>query len=257
VGVDGTNSAGVLYCNRDSGCTKEQAAVSCGQAIKFQLSSCQTFLIDLQPIMVLGLIALAGTIPMTATAVLSLQDKAESTKKDGLKNEWKTEQCHMQCRPTANSPKDRKDIFVNNHIVLRDGKLYVQLSNYLGEAIHPFSGYYLPYPDSNFEGLVSTISDNPPQLNWIYLDPESLQIWHGLRVETEKGLPGPWGARVCADGEIRFLWDRWEGFMAVETEEQGLWALCFDRHDNGLKGKVEEGKRIVELELIRVEAEKE
>ncbi|EAT91085.1 hypothetical protein SNOG_01436 [Parastagonospora nodorum SN15] len=182
--------------------------------------------------MVLGLIALAGTIPMTATAVLSLQDKAESTKKDGLKNEWKTERCHMRCRPTANSPKDRKDIFVNNHVVLRDGKL-------------------------NFEGLVSTISDNPPQLNWIYLDPESLQIWHGLRVEAEKGLPGPWGARVCADGEIRFLWDRWEGFMAVETEEQGLWALCFDRHDNGLKGKVEEGKRTVELELIRVEAEKE
>jgi hypothetical protein len=205
--------------------------------------------------MVLGLIALAGTIPMTATAVLSLQDKAENTKKDGLQNEWKTERCHMKCRSTTRTPDDRKELFTRNHIVLRGGKLYVQLSSYTGEPNHPFTGYYLPYPDSNFEGLVSTISDNPPQLNWIYLDPQSFQFCHGLRVEADKGMSGPWGARVCADGEIRFLWNRWEGFMAVETEEPGLWVLCFDRRDDGLKGKVKEGRRAVELEMIRVEAE--
>jgi hypothetical protein len=113
----------------------------------------------------------------------------------------------------------------------------------------------LKQPESAI-GLVSTISDNPPELNWIYLDPESLQICYGLRVEAERRMPGPWGALVCPDGEIRFLLDRWEGFMAVETEEAGLWGLCFDRNDDGLKGKIKIGQRTVELELIRVETEK-
>jgi hypothetical protein len=203
--------------------------------------------------MVLGLIALAGSIPMTATAVLGLQEKAETTKSNGAQAEWKTEKCHMKCRPTARTPDDRKDMFTDSQVVLRDGKLYAQLSSYEGDPNHPFSGYYLPYPDSNFEGLVSTISDNPPQLNWIYFDTGSSQIRHGLRVEAERGLPGPWGARVCSNGEIRFLMENWEGFIGVETEEPGLWSLCFDRYDDGLRGKVKGDVRTVELELIREE----
>jgi hypothetical protein len=190
---------------------------------------------------------------MTATAVLSLQDKAETTKSNGTQAEWKTEKCHMRCQPTSRTPDDRKALFKSNQIVLRDGKVFIQLSSYEGNPNHPFSGYYLPYPDSNFEGLVSTISDNPPQLNWLYFNTDSSQIRHGLRVEAERGLPGPWGARVCSDGEIRFLMENWEGFIAVETEETGLWNLCFDRYDDGLKGKVKDGQRTVELELIRVE----
>jgi len=204
--------------------------------------------------MVLGLLSLAGTIPMTATAVLGLQSKAETAKSDGIDAEWKTEKCHMRCRPTARTPEDRKDMFLDSRIVLRDGQLYAQLSSYEGERNHPFTGYYLPYPDSNFDGLVSTISDNPPQLNWIYLDTTSFQIRNGLRIEAEdRGFTGPWGARVCSDSEIRFLLENWEGFIAVETEEPGLWGLYFDRYDNGLKGKVQEGRRTVELEVIREE----
>lgn len=204
--------------------------------------------------MVFGLIALAGTIPMTATSVLSLQSQAETTKCNGTDTEWKTEKCHMKCRPTARTPEDRKKLFRDSRVVLRDGKLYVQLSSYVGKPNHPFSGYYLPYPNSNFEGLVSTISDNPPQLNWIYLDTNSsiLQIRHGLRAEAEQGCTGPWGARLCSNGEIRFLMENWEGFVAVETdEEQGLWSLSFDRYDDGLSGRIREDQRTVEVELIR------
>ncbi|KAF1917606.1 hypothetical protein BDU57DRAFT_513950 [Ampelomyces quisqualis] len=203
--------------------------------------------------MVLGLLSLAGTIPMTATSVLGLQEKAETTRSNGTQAEWKTEKCHMRCRPTARTPEDRKEVFANNQIVLRDGKLLVQTSEYKGKPNHPFSGYYLPYPDSNFEGLVSTISDSPPQLNWIYLHTGTWHICHGLRMEAERGLPGPWGARVCADGEKRFLMENWEGFLALETDEPGLWNLCFDRYDDGLRGKVKGNQRTVELELIREE----
>lgn len=204
--------------------------------------------------MVLGLLSLAGTIPMAATSVLSLQDKAEQKRENGVRAEWKTEKCNMRCRATARTPEDRKKMFEDSRLVLLDGRLFVQLSTYSGNPNHPFSGYYLPYPDSNFDGLVSTVSDNPPQLNWIYLDRRTFQIRHGLRVEAEKnGVTGPWGGRVCADGEIRLLMHNWEGFIAVETEEQGMWGLYFDRYDDGLKGKVTGDQRTVEVEVIREE----
>lgn len=203
--------------------------------------------------MVLGLISLAATVPMVATSVLSLQSQAENTKSHGIDAEWKSEKCNMRCRPSSRTPDDRKELFRDSFVVLRNGKLYVQLALYQGKRLHPFSGYFLPYPDSNFEGLVSTISDEPPQLNWIYLDTVSkyFQINHGLRAEAEEGLTGPWGARVCSDGEIRFLMENWEGFIAVESEESGLWSLCFDRYDDGLEGRLAQGQRTVELELIR------
>lgn len=190
---------------------------------------------------------------MVATSVLNLQSQAENTKSHGIDAEWKTDKCHMRCRPSPRTPEDRRELFIGSKVVLWNGKLYVQLSSYVGEPLHPFSGYFMPYPDSNFEGLVSTISDEPPQLNWIYLDTGSkiLQMNHGLRKEAETGLTGPWGARVCSEGEIRFLMENWEGFVAVETEEVGLWALCFDRYDDGLKGKLDEHQRTVEMELIR------
>lgn len=190
---------------------------------------------------------------MVATSVLNLQSQAENTKSHGIDAEWKSEKSRMKCRPSARTPNDRKELFLGSKVVLRERKLYVQLLSYKGEHLHPFSGYFLPYPDSNFEGLVSTISDEPPQLNWIYLDTGSkvFQISHGLRAEAEEGLTGPWGARVCSDGEIRFLMENWEGFIAIETEESGLWSLCFDRYDDGLKGRLGEEQRTVELELIR------
>lgn len=193
---------------------------------------------------------------MTATAIMSLQNQADNTKSEATDaSGWRTEKCHIGCRATARTPDDRKKLFENSRVVLRDGKLYVQLSTYEGKPLHPFSGYFIPYPNSNFEGLVSTISDEPPQLNWIYLDTGSdmFQISHGLRVEAEKGLTGPWDARADGNGDIRFLLENWEGFIAVETEDAGLWSLCFDRHDDGLKGKIGDKQKTVEVELIRQE----
>lgn len=191
---------------------------------------------------------------MAATSVLNLQSQAENSKSHGVDAEWKTDKSHMRCRPSARTPEDRRELFEDSKVVLRDGRLYVQLRSYQGEPLHAFSGYWLPYPDSNFEGLVSTISDEPPQLNWIYLDTGSrvFQISHGLRAEAEGGLTGPWSARVCPNGEIRFLMENWEGFIAVETGEPGLWSLCFDRYDDGLKGKLAGNQRSVEVELIRI-----
>lgn len=108
---------------------------------------------------------------------------------------------------------------------------------------HLFSGFYLPHPmlQSQWareglkgEGLVSTIRDEPPDLNWIYVDHDTLEVKYGSRAESEGHLLGPWD---CTERERRVTFEGWEGFLAVEDAPEthpGVWALYFDRENDGL-----------------------
>lgn len=119
----------------------------------------------------------------------------------------------------------------------------------VNQSLHPFTGYYLPYPDASYEGLVSTISEDPPMLNWIYIDKDTYQVKYGVRDSAQPHITGPfdWSSQ-----DRRLVLEGWEGFVAVE-EDPGIWALYFDRDDNGLKDKVPFGARVLEVELSRRE----
>lgn len=173
--------------------------------------------------MVLGLVSLAATVPLTATSVLSLQDQAQQRTGQDSGAAWMRNKAQIRARASRRTPEDQKPIFNDSCVVLRGGFLYVQTASPSPQKIHPFTGYYLPYPDADYDGIASTISDDPPQLNWIYIDTSTHQVRHGLRAEAEQGLTGPWGARV-EPREKRVLWGGFEGFLAVETDESGLWA---------------------------------
>lgn len=118
---------------------------------------------------------------------------------------------------------------------------------------HPFAGYFLPYPDQNWgrqgEGMVSTISDDPPQLNWIYVNQDTCEVKYGDRVASEPHIIGPWDVTKM---DRRVTLTGWEGFMAVQYCP-GEWALYFDVDDNGLKGVVGDEMLRVEVELVRRE----
>ena len=120
---------------------------------------------------------------------------------------------------------------------------------------HLFAGYFLAHPEHDWgwqgEGLVSTIMDDPPQLNWIYVDKDSYEIKYGTKVEARDHLVGPWN---CTKVDRRITFEGWEGFMAV-MEEENIWALYFDREDDGLNGVVF-GRRMMEIELTRKERKK-
>lgn len=120
---------------------------------------------------------------------------------------------------------------------------------------HPFAGYFLGHPEHDWgrqgEGLVSTITDDPPQLNWIYIDNATYEVKYGNKLESEDQLVGPWN---CTKVDRRITFDGWEGFLVVD-EAPDTWALYFDLEDNGLKGKVI-GKRKLEIELSRKEMKK-
>lgn len=160
-------------------------------------------------------------------------------------------------------------LFEGAKVVLKNQKLYIDTasnifaspqdpaagedpSNSLKEDTEPeatghlFSGFYLPHPvlQSQWareglkgEGLVSTIRDEPPDLNWIYVDRDTLEVKYGSRAESEGHLLGPWD---CTERERRVTFEGWEGFLAVEDAPEtnpGVWALYFDRENDGLGGR--------------------
>jgi hypothetical protein len=129
-------------------------------------------------------------------------------------------------------------------------QLYINTGSSNGSSFgHPFAGYYLPYPDTKYEGLVSTIMDEAPIMNWIYVDRDTYEVKYGVRADAQPNVTGPFD---CTRQDRRLILEGWEGFVAVE-EEDGLWALYFDFDDDGLKGKVGSERMVLEVELTRRE----
>ena len=81
------------------------------------------------------------------------------------------------------------------------------------------------------------------------MDQATYEVKYGVRADAQPNLTGPFD---CTRLDRRLTFEGWEGFVAVE-ESPLLWALYFDRDDNGLRGKVQPGTRVLEVELSRKE----
>ncbi|KAJ7816516.1 hypothetical protein B0H14DRAFT_2844641 [Mycena olivaceomarginata] len=135
-------------------------------------------------------------------------------------------------------------------VVLRNQKLYLDDSDPAHRTFddgHPFSGFYLDYPvDPKPLGLVSTISKDPPELNWIFADSRTLEVKYGNKTASQNHIPGPWD---WTDDQEALMLDGWEGFVAME-EARGVWGLYYDRDEDQLART--RGKRtVVEISLER------
>jgi hypothetical protein len=120
-----------------------------------------------------------------------------------------------------------------------------------GPAPHPFTGFYITYPDDDRNprerGLVSTISNDPPMLNWIYIDRNTLELKYGNRTQSLPQIVGPWD---WTEDEVGLTLEDWEGFVAVE-EDDG-WAVYYDINDDRLdNGKKVGGRRVLQCSLER------
>jgi hypothetical protein len=236
--------------------------------------------------MVFGLLALATTVPHLATSTVNFQDSSQKHQNEGETrsatgderagnaSDWKTQTCCLIVRCTARMNEARKKALNGCRVVLRDGCLFLTGPNTRDQGGHPFTGYSLPYPKTDYLGLVSTISKNPPKLNWVYVDRETYELKYGVRKVAERQFTGPFDYKTGVmsititastgrvekqeEGEKRIKFNNREGFVAVE-EEDGVWKLYFDIDNDGLKrvkaGK--SGKRNAEVDIIRVLAEKE
>ncbi|KAK0260198.1 hypothetical protein LTR91_014598 [Friedmanniomyces endolithicus] len=116
---------------------------------------------------------------------------------------------------------------------------------------HPFTGFYLAYPDDNrpsTRGMVSTITVDPPMLNWLYIDNTTYVLSYANRSGSIAHHVGSFDW-TSEDNDSSITFDGWEGFVAVE-EAEGKWALYFDMDDDGLKAK-RKGKKVVDVSLVR------
>lgn len=98
-------------------------------------------------------------------------------------------------------------------------------------------GYYFTYPsEEKHLGMVSTIADDPPMLNWIYCDKDTGMVKHGGRQATIGHTIGPW---YWSNDEV---WLTLEGdtlqFVAVQDEETQRWCVYWDK-DRKIRGSGE------------------
>ncbi|RDW62312.1 hypothetical protein BP6252_11745 [Coleophoma cylindrospora] len=127
------------------------------------------------------------------------------------------------------SPTETSMTLEGKRIVLRNKKLYIE--DKIPSSDHPFTGYFLDYPNTKYEGLVSSITYDPPIMNWIYVDGDTFEVKYGPKIEAHPHYTGPFD---CTRGERRLIFGGWEGFSAVQ-EQDGAWALYFDVLADGLQ----------------------
>lgn len=154
-------------------------------------------------------------------------------------------------------------------IVLHHNKLWVDTrkDGSAGDEYFPASTNYLPYPArqeiwkkagyGRGEGFVTWINSDR-FLNWVYVDKHTHEVKYGVKDEAEPHIVGPWD---CTQIERRLTFQGWEGFIAVEEEDDDdLWAIYFDVADDGLSEDGQIGtkkRRMLELEVWRKEMRRE
>ncbi|KAI4741608.1 hypothetical protein E4T50_07982 [Aureobasidium sp. EXF-12298] len=210
--------------------------------------------------MVFGILTAVAACP----AIIGTTEAVRQGQRQNAREEHRGRKSNLTIAlPVRNSYSERFD---GAMVVLKNNKLYIDTehSRLGANMAHPFSGYYLPIPwigdkwkkagFRNGEGMVTTISDDPPFLNWVYLDRNTHEVKYGIRVEAESHHVGPWD---CTPIDRRLTFEGWEGFVIVqEDEDSDLWALYFDRDDDGLRGEGKVGtqdKRMLLVEVSRKE----
>jgi hypothetical protein len=143
----------------------------------------------------------------------------------------------------------RQEEMQDTILILRDGLLY--LDHKSAKWYHRVTAYHLPFPEQEYDGLVTTINDKN-MLIWVFVDVRSSQVRYGVKAEAVKNLAGPCSQEEMEGGEMRLTMFGWEGYVAAK-DDAGRWALYFDRDDDGLKGRLGGRKDdVVEVEVFRL-----
>ena len=200
--------------------------------------------------MVIGLLVLAAIPTVTGVSfATSEQRKARDRAKD---EKWMRRfTCYVYC----DSPSSRAKDLHGGRLVLRDGRVYIcpphakTVNGYLG------SFFYIEYPDPSRKpvqrGLVSQVRDDPPLLNWIYIDKGTMELRYGNRTASMEHYVGPWG--WTKEDELGVTFEGEERFVAVEDPRKpGEWRVFCDAEDDLLKGWVDRGWRRLRVSLERV-----
>lgn len=167
--------------------------------------------------MVLGLLAIAS-IPTTIGVTQSVSQNKENDPGTEAERMRKFNlECY--CKPNSTAARTLND----QRVALRNNKLYVDCSTTIEG--HVFEGFYISYPDPDRPlppplGMVSTISDDPPLLNWIYVDKDTREVKYGNRTQSRAHIVGSWGWEAGEEGGAGGVTlEGKEGAFAIETKD--------------------------------------
>ncbi|KAI5859284.1 hypothetical protein GGS23DRAFT_327832 [Durotheca rogersii] len=166
----------------------------------------------------LGLLTV-GAIPTVigVAEAIDAQKKQNQQAKDRIKFKLTAKFSHNGVSP----PRDAL-------VVFKDKKLYLSHPDQPVEG-YPFNGFYFAYPGpEQHQGLVAPIADDPPMLNWIYVDKDTGLLRHGSRSETTEHIIGPWS---WTEDEEWLILQGTQRFIAVENDD-GKWTVHYDRNGN-------------------------
>lgn len=92
------------------------------------------------------------------------------------------------------------------------------------------------------------MADNPPLLNWIYVDKHTMELKYGNKTASIEHHVGPWD---WTEDETGITFDELESFTAVEDPTTRKWQIYFDVDDDGLTKYVPKGRRMLQISLER------
>ena len=205
--------------------------------------------------MVLGLLAIAG-IPTTIGVAEGISEGRKE--KDPETEKEQMRKFNLECFCETNSQSARE--IDGGHIVLRGEKLYIVPRQSIPDTSHPFEGFYIEYPDPERPrplplGLVSTISKDPPMLNWIYVDENTREVKYGNRTQSRVHTVGSWGWDAGEEGGAGGLTlEGAEGAVAVEADDG--WEIRWEDEDGNI-GVEDRRKLTVSLERKMLEPKEE
>ncbi|OOF95267.1 hypothetical protein ASPCADRAFT_515690 [Aspergillus carbonarius ITEM 5010] len=209
--------------------------------------------LEVKSTMVIGLLAITAIPTVTGVAMgVSEQRKANERKNDERR------MAKFNIDVVAPPQEEPDDEVQGLRVVLRDFKVYLDdpVPSKRKVPAHTAAAFYIEYPEPDHLkdlkrgfGLATTISDNPPMLGWIYADKDTHEVKYGNRSMSCEHVVGPWD---WEDEETTVTLEENCRFVAVQ-EEDGAWALYYDRDGDDLEGVLEEqGKLDNDFQPLRL-----
>ncbi|KAL4994558.1 VPS28 protein-domain-containing protein [Aspergillus recurvatus] len=205
--------------------------------------------------MVIGLLAITAIPTVTGIALGCSEQRKQNARQDDEKRMAKF-YTDVECIEDV----EEADELDGKRVVLRNNKVYIDDPNPASREVESHAGqaFYIDYPEPDHMkdlkrglGLVSTIQDNPPMLNWIYCDKETHELRYGNRTQSCEHVPAPWD---WTDNEMTIVLERSWAFYAVkekDVEARWSWAVYLDRDGDELQRVLGDEVVVVPVKLKR------
>ncbi|KAJ5551988.1 hypothetical protein N7535_000066 [Penicillium sp. DV-2018c] len=191
----------------------------------------------------IGLLAITSIPVVTGVSLASSEQRKANQRKEDARRMVKF---NIEAECLGDTDDDRE--LNGMTVVVRNEKVYLADKDPSKRSPPAFTAlaFYIEYPEpeelkylkrERGLGLPTYVQDNPPLLNWIYADKETHELKYGNRSQSVEQVVEPWD--WCKNERNILLEGKENRFIAVE-EEEGQWALYYDRDGDELARVLEE-----------------